>query len=113
MARTDLKMSPGKLAAQVGHAVQLAIRNAETREASSLLLREWEKGSYAKVVLGMKSLEEMSALGFDLMTRGYPFVVVEDEGRTEITGKNQTCLALIPLRKSNAFKMVGHLRLYR
>jgi peptidyl-tRNA hydrolase len=86
--RSDLGMSPGKAAAQVGHAVQLAIRHAEKLTETTIpeWLATWEAGSYTKIVLSAKDEDELKAVASSPFWRA-----VVDEGRTELAGKNVTC----------------------
>ena len=115
--RTDLPMSPGKVAAQVGHGVQLAIRRAEvlTVTKNSDDLRNWEAGDYAKVILGgdKRDFEKLCKLASEDATLGSRLVKVIDNGRTEVPAGSMTILAFVPMRKSEAKKWVGRLRLYR
>jgi peptidyl-tRNA hydrolase, PTH2 family len=115
IARQDLGMSAGKLAAQVGHGVQLAMRHAETNCGGVVLanLVEWERGSYAKIVLGARDQGAMDCLAVDLNMAELNWIWVFDEGRTELRGINSTCIALVPMPKSKAAPVVGKLRLYK
>lgn len=111
VARTDLGLSPGKLAAQVGHAVGLAMRRAE--QMSVRWLSAWEAGSYAKVVLGVISHQELSELAARLHMANIGFRIVEDEGRTETEPGTRTCLGIVPMPKEMLKPYVGQLKLYR
>lgn len=98
----DLKMKPGKMAAQVGHAV---------RELTTCGLKinpdRWKdylrKGE-VKVVL-KASEEEIRAL----MKEWYEAVPVYDEGRTQIPSGSLTVLGFSPL--ANWSKVLSHLKL--
>lgn len=113
VARKDLKMSPGKLAAQVGHGVQFLSKlvRIEAFKSDTLAWFEtWDSNkSSTKIVLEVKSLQEL----IDLNTR-VPLisVMVKDEGRTEIES-TFTVLAFAPTPKSIAREWLGHLPLYR
>jgi len=109
VARTELTMSPGKLAAQVGHGVQLAMRKAE-KEGSSPLAA-WESNDYPKVILG-GTIRDFEKLSRDRALDGL-MVSVFDNGRTEVPAGSMTVLAFVPMRKSLAKKWVGRLRLYK
>jgi peptidyl-tRNA hydrolase, PTH2 family len=113
IARQDLGMSPGKLAAQVGHGVQLAMRAAERCSPEmAAQLRRWEASSYAKIVLGVPDLPALDVVAGEVWKAGFEFVRVVDEGRTEIA-RATTCIALVPMPKSRAAPVVGKLRLYK
>jgi PTH2 family peptidyl-tRNA hydrolase len=122
IVRADLKMSKGKIAAQAGHAVQLAIRATEraARDAvrlerldcdDDLRLKAWEGGSYAKVVLRVDSAEALESLERHLDAGRVVFARVVDEGRTEIPAGTVTALGIQPMPRSRMTSLVGHLRL--
>lgn len=108
VVRTDLGMSPGKVAAQVGHGVQLAMRWAELDEGRSIALENWEGADYPKVVLAADSKQFA-----DLLKTDQPSVAVEDTGRTELVGNNLTVLAFCPATRTEMRPIVGHLKLYK
>ncbi len=112
VVRSDLHMSPGKMAAQVGHAVQLAIRHAEALRADFTdYLTPWEAGSYAKIVLACSGEWELYTVANSPFWRA-----VVDEGRTEIAARTVTCAALVPMPKEAAramSPMLAKLRLFR
>lgn len=109
--RTDLGMSRGKIAAQAGHAVQLQIRHVED-VGSYTMLREWERGSYAKVALAVDGAETMGRLLHDLEAAGVLHAEVIDEGRTEVPAKTTTCVAVgpVPKRSVACLNALGLLR---
>ncbi len=111
VARTDVQMSPGKLAAQVGHGVHLALNLARTIHGmGSGFLIPWENNSYPKIILGGDSKD------FARLCERVPgglLAKVVDEGRTEIQRGTMTCLALVPLPKTGAKQWVGRLRLFK
>lgn len=107
IARSDLQMSPGKLAAQVGHGVHLALR---TCPMNSPALQTWEATSHTKIVLKVDSLEAL--LELHRVIGAERSVIVQDEGRTEIE-PTATVLGLVPMSKLEARPLVGHLKLYR
>lgn len=117
VARTDLHMSPGKLAAQVGHGVQLAMRQAEHADLGGFAgwLDQWENGDYPKVVLGgdKRDFEKLCAKAAEDADLFFSMVKVIDNGRTEIPAGSMTVLAFVPMPKSRAKQWVGRLRLYK
>ncbi len=112
VARKDLNMSPGKLAAQVGHGVQYILTRTLCSQEIEWLT-EWKNGSSAKVVLAINSLEKLVELAGTLDTAWIPYARIVDEGRTEVAQKTETLLALTPLPRSIAKPYVGLLPLYR
>jgi len=109
VARKDLKMSPGKLAAQCGHAVQYILQIINLPENRSWYT-DWRFGDHTKIVLAVNSSEELEALAAKLDVRAR---VVVDRGRTEIPANTKTVLAMAPMPKSVAKPFIGHLPLYR
>ena len=112
--RTDLHMSPGKAGAQIGHAVHLAIREAERARigGESGWLDTWERGSYPKIILAARSENELIGIFQELEKDDISAVFVVDEGRTEIK-PGKTAIGVVPNPKSRASKILGGLPLYR
>lgn len=122
LIRTDLPMSPGKVAAQVGHGVQLAMRKAELpnwRATGGVnyaeRLHEWEAYDYPKVILGAtkRDFDKLCKLASEDVALANSMVRVVDLGRTEIPAGSFTCLGFVPMPKTEAKKWVGRLRLYQ
>lgn len=99
-------MSPGKAAAQVGHAVGRIVRHIE-RQKSEMPIEyysNWADRSETKIVLKVDSEEQLLELYKNLISYNESghWVEVEliiDEGRTEIEPGSYTCLAIEPLPK--------------
>lgn len=122
VVRKDIGMSPGKVAAQAGHAVQMVLlqfvgdegpptSDKVLLEKSMAWFGKWLEGSYTKIVLGA-SEQEMNAVCDLLALR--PDVLwssVEDEGRTEVPPGTITALGFQPMPKSTAKVILGKLRL--
>ena len=107
IVRNDLKLTKGKLVAQTGHAVHLALRTPDNntyREA-------WENGSYAKIALKVDREEALDQLAKALTEAGIPHAVVTDEGRTEIPPNTKTALGIAPRPRSHLQPFVGQLKL--
>jgi PTH2 family peptidyl-tRNA hydrolase len=111
IARYDLGMSAGKLAAQVGHAIHIMCRSAE----DDTLISEWEElESGAKiVVLGVHdqaSMDEVCYRARSLEIGTYP---IEDAGRTEVPPGSMTVAAIGPCYEAILDVVTGHLRPYK
>lgn len=110
VVNTDLKMTVGKIAAQVAHASVASTLDSLLDERTL----EWLQGSHTKVIL-KASRSEMDRLLSRLMDSEPPITwhAVYDEGRTEITEGSLTTLGLQPLRQSDIdkFKETNLLRL--
>jgi PTH2 family peptidyl-tRNA hydrolase len=115
VVRESLAMSPGKIGAQVGHAVMMLMmeylpdrhRPITKREYElHVLTREWLAGEYGKIVLTASNNE------FEKIKLEYPtehFLVV-DNGHTEVASGSETCIGLWPQRKSQRSKTLKRLR---
>lgn len=114
VVKESLNMSIGKTAAQCGHAVQyfmmkfLEIQTLPTKdEPTNFLLltaQEWLSSSFRKVVLRANDSK------FERLKEELPCLVVHDAGLTEIPNGSETVLALWPMLKSQAPKLVKQLR---
>ena len=125
VVRKDLKMPPGKLAAQVAHASMAVILNAMTKSTdgngvkytlscvSGDPIDSWISGSFTKVVVGVESeqeLERLYQLGIESRT---PCSRIVDEGRTTFNGiPTLTCCAFGPAPASVLDAITGNLKLY-
>lgn len=101
----DIKMSPGKLAAQASHVAVKAYARGKVSDCWTTT--EWYGGSYAKIVLKASVYEIRELL------KKYPEVTVQtiDEGRTEIAKGSLTAIAFVPMDKDNAPAELKELKL--
>jgi len=100
------KLSPGKLAAQVAHSAVKASHLGLAKQPERW--SAWYHGSYTKIVL-MAAEHQIKTL---FACHPEITVTTKDEGRTEIPSGTLTTLALIPMPKDEAQKIVGTLKLY-
>lgn len=107
--RTDLGMTPGKVAAQVGHATLGAYKAARSKTPG--LVRAWERSAQPKIALAVGSEREANALHNSARRLGLPVYMVVDAGRTQIAAGSMTVLAVGPAPKSKIDRVTGHLRL--
>lgn len=112
LVRGDLGMPKGKLAAQVGHAVQLAIRTVEKSgdQQSREWMRAWEAGSYAKIVLRVDELQ-LDRLRNEMVRTDVLHAHVVDEGRTVLEPGTTTAVALAPMPRAAAPRWLSELKL--
>lgn len=111
VVRTDLGMSPGKIAAQCGHAAVGCYESVE--KSNPRLLQQWRNGGQAKIVLQCKSEQEMTGLQRIAKMHNITSRIIHDAGRTEIASGTATVIGIGPAPKSEVDKVTGHLRLYR
>ena len=109
VTRKDLKLSTGKLAAQVAHAaVACAL---ETKKTNGRWFRKWMKEGAKKAVVKVDTLDEFYPLekkAFELKIVSY---LVTDAGHTEIPEGTVTILGIGPGPNNIIDQVTGHLSL--
>eukprot|EP00747_Dinoflagellata_sp_TGD_P169960 gnl/TRDRNA2_/TRDRNA2_200267_c0_seq1.p1 gnl/TRDRNA2_/TRDRNA2_200267_c0~~gnl/TRDRNA2_/TRDRNA2_200267_c0_seq1.p1 ORF type:complete len:228 (-),score=73.67 gnl/TRDRNA2_/TRDRNA2_200267_c0_seq1:22-705(-) len=103
--RSDLGMTIGKTAAQVGHAVHAGLTEVKWKD-----LREWEAAGSKKVTLRVESEEQLLELQREARKRGLVAESVQDAGHTEVDPGTTTVLAVGPARDKDINRVTGHLR---
>lgn len=109
VVRKDVKMGPGKVAAQVGHAcVNLALneRNQRRRE-----FRAWLEEGQQKVVVKVPGLRELYEVREAAEARGLPTTLIQDAGHTQVEPGTITCLGIGPAASKDVDPVTGHLGL--
>jgi peptidyl-tRNA hydrolase, PTH2 family len=109
VARTDLGMGKGKLAAQVAHASLAGVE--ESMRAHRAWYDEWKGQGQAKVVLKGGSESELRELMKKARTLGLPSAIIEDAGLTQLEPGTVTCLAVGPGPSALIDKVTGQLKL--
>jgi len=108
--RSDIKMSPGKAAAQAGHA---AVSSAEeARRNYPSWWREWIESGQCKIVLKANSEGELLELERKAKELGLPVALISDMGLTEIEPGTVTALGIGPAPSNLIDKITGDLPLY-
>lgn len=87
LVNEDIEISAGKLAGQVGHAVDVWFWTRGQKEPLKPIIEEYHQGEIKKIILGasfslLQNLEE----------RG--FVAIRDKGYTELKSNTLTCVNL-------------------
>jgi peptidyl-tRNA hydrolase len=103
--RSDLKMSPGKIAAQVGHAVLGAVNLS--RRVNPEFVKAWEFRAQAKITLKVDDEATMDAIVAAARAAGLPAVVIEDAGRTEVEPGTRTVLSIGPAPRGDIDAITG------
>jgi len=109
VVRKDLRMGTGKIAAQVGHAVVLAVD--ECRKFNKLWLKCWLNEGQSKIVLKVNSLEELLQVKNDTQKLMIPIVMVQDRGLTQIATGTITCIGIGPAPSDIVDKVTSGLKL--
>ena len=107
VARTDIGMGEGKLAAQVAHASLSAYQDASRRAR-----KKWQGEGQKKVVLKGDSESQLFALADKAETEGLPYAVVRDAGHTQLEPGTVTALAVGPGGDDRVDRVTGDLSLY-
>ena len=107
VARSDLGMSPGKLAAQVAHA-SLAAYDRAGDEA----VRAWRDGGQKKVVLAAPDERTLFELEATAEAADLPAAIVRDAGHTQLEPGTVTALAVGPGGDDAVDAVTGDLSLY-
>jgi PTH2 family peptidyl-tRNA hydrolase len=107
VVRRDLKMTPGKIAAQCGHASIGAYKACSHRQT----LLAWERNGQPKIALRCSSLKELLAIERAAQQQRIPTFAVRDAGRTQVTAGTITVLAIGPAENARIQRITGHLKL--
>jgi PTH2 family peptidyl-tRNA hydrolase len=109
VTREDLKLSPGKLAAQVAHAaVACAL---ETKKLNSRWFTNWQNEGAKKAVVKVESEKEFYPLKEKANKLNIFSYIVEDAGQTEIPAGTKTVLGIGPAPDNIIDQVTGNLPL--
>jgi peptidyl-tRNA hydrolase, PTH2 family len=109
VARSDLKLSPGKLAAQVAHAaVSCAL---STKKNNSTWFSKWQREGAKKIVAKVDSVNDFFVLKEKAAQLKISTYLVEDAGHTEIPAGTKTVLGLGPAPSNIIDQVTGDLPL--
>ncbi len=97
--RTDLNMSRGKIAVQVGHAVAQTVYIQSKWDGRAPYPRaspveEWMQNDQTKIVLAVNSLEDLDEIAKKARENKVSYDYVSDIGKTEVEPNTVTCLAV-------------------
>jgi PTH2 family peptidyl-tRNA hydrolase len=105
--RGDVAMSPGKVAAQAAHAAVTAALEAERGQ-----LRAWLEQGQPKVVLRLRSTDDLEAMLARAHEHAVPVTPIHDAGRTEVQPGTLTVVAFGPAARDAVDAVTGMLPLY-
>ena len=109
VVRGELRLTAGKMAAQVAHAAVMLSDRAKSRDAN--LLEAWRQQGQRKIVLTVERLDELERLERAARARGLATVWVDDAGLTEVPPGTRTVLGIGPARASDLDPVTGALDL--
>ena len=107
VARTDLGMGTGKLAAQVAHASLSAYEDADERTRKA-----WKGEGQKKVVLKGSGEDQLFELADRAEREGLPNAVIRDAGHTQLDPGTATTVAIGPGEDEIVDRVTGDLSLY-
>jgi PTH2 family peptidyl-tRNA hydrolase len=119
VVRKDLNMRKGEIAAQVAHAaMKFLVDNNEAERGDEVIIKlkpeeaMWLTGSFAKVVVGVDSEEQLQNLIFQAELADIEVHPIVVEERTEFNGvPTLTCAAFGPCAATELDKITGNLKL--
>lgn len=109
VARRDLELSKGKLAAQVGHAAVECTLKAQRYAKEALT--EWLDEGQMKAVLKVAAEKDLYPLKLAAEKAGLTTALITDAGRTELPAGTVTVLGIGPGEESVVDKVTGKLGL--
>jgi PTH2 family peptidyl-tRNA hydrolase len=107
VARTDIGMGRGKLAAQVAHASLSAYEDTDSRTRT-----EWKGSGQKKVVLKGDAERTLFSLADRAEREGLPHAIVRDAGHTQLDPGTVTALAVGPGPDESIDRVTGDLSLF-
>lgn len=106
VARTDLGMGKGKIAAQCAHAsLQAYLKSTDAQR------KAWEKSGQEKVVLKAQSEKELVGLYSQAKKAGLPAAIITDAGHTQIPSGSKTVVGIGPCEENKLDEITGKLKL--
>ncbi len=109
VVRKDIKLGPGKMAAQVGHAAVNCALSAKKNYKK--FFDQWHSQGQKKVVVKAKGIEELRELQFQAKNAGLPNSLITDAGHTQLPPGTVTCLGIGPGPEEEIDRITGHLKL--
>ena len=111
VVNTSIKMSRGKLCAQVAHASIASL--IETQKKNKTLIKKWLNGGQKKVVLKAKNENELINLYKKAKEKNLVCEIIRDAGLTEIKPNTITCIGIGPDEEEKINKVTGSLPLLK
>ena len=108
--RKSVKMSPGKAAAQSGHATLGAYRRGVKHCPNAV--RAWLTIGQMKITVKCPTVAELLRLQTECAAAGLNTYLIRDAGHTEIEPGSRTVLAVGPAPASAMNPLTGHLKPY-
>ena len=107
LVNMSLKMTKGKIAAQVAHASLDAALNSINKKS----FKEWRRSGQGKIVLKCPDTEMMIKLYGQAKSRNMITSMITDAGKTQVPPGSKTALAIGPETEENLGKLVSKFKL--
>ena len=104
LARKDLDLPKGKLAAQVAHASVEAVLRSEKD-----VVKKWRNEGMKKIVLRVTDLKELQKYNQRAKDSGFITALITDAGLTTVPAGTITCLAIGPAKEEDIDDITGEL----
>ncbi|MBN1645514.1 peptidyl-tRNA hydrolase [Candidatus Woesearchaeota archaeon] len=111
LVRKDLKLPPGKLAAQVGHACVEAVLLSNKMFSNKKAVKAWRQQGSKKIVLKVADEEELHKYAMMAKNEGMITSTIQDAGRTVIAPGTVTCCAIGPDVEEKIDKITSKLKM--
>jgi len=106
LVRKDLKLSKGKMAAQVAHAALDAALNSEKS-----VMQDWLHAGGKKIVLGVEDEKELLKFWDLAKDAKLCCALIVDAGHTHVEAGTKTCLAIGPANETKIDSLTGTLKM--
>lgn len=106
LARNDLKLPKGKLAAQCAHASVEAVLKSEKDK-----VKEWHTSGQKKVVLKVSDEKELIKFFQKAKDLGFTASLITDAGKTVVAAGTKTCAGIGPDDEDEIDKLTGNLKM--
>lgn len=106
LVRQDLKLTKGKMSAQVSHASVEALLKSHKDDVTA-----WRSQGMKKVVLKVKDEKELIECKRKAEDAGLVVALITDAGHTHLIPGTITCLGIGPDKAEQIDKITGHLQL--
>jgi len=109
LVRSDLKITKGKIAAQVGHASVNCALSIKKKDSKTFDM--WMLSGQTKIVLKVKSEAELFEFKAIADAQKINNSLIRDAGRTQIEPGTCTCLGIGPAASQVLDKITGELKM--
>jgi len=106
LVRSDLRMSKGKVGAQVGHAVQDLIHRCPRP-----IMDQYRRENSPKICLRVADLEDLEEVASQCRDEHFAHHLVIDMGLTQVAPNTPTVLGIGPVSREKIRPIVGNFKL--